>query len=562
MPEVQRTDQMADPAHSLVALAEDRLMVLDICAQFAAAVTMSDVLTTLVTGAATMVGAEAVWYAVLRDGELRIAEHYGLRNPEFVKQWVLLAGEGVGGRALTDRAAVIANDYLHDPRRVPAIKAMADREHIRSVATAPVMSSGDVRGVLYCATRRPHSFDDDDGELLVSLGRLAARVMDAFEHRDRLVASIRHLQDTSRTASVALEQSLALSDVMLTGATVGELVERLSGYIGRAVVFRDLEEEQAPAPWGTPMFEVPVIVPDRTLGHLYVYSDTAICSADQMLVRHCATLVAADAVRRRARLEAELSFNARFLDDLFSGSRSDDESLNRDAVALGIDLMTPRWIVVAAPAGDEAEETFLEETRDRALDYLRERSPSALVVTYGSSLVMLLEASNETSALRDVPAVQELLNPFRRGCRRAGVGVGRRCASARDYAAGYREALFAARVSATRPSGPVVAADELGIFSAFAHVVEDDALETAVEDTFAPLRGERNADKVADYLATVEAFLENNLNLESTAAQLHIHVNTLRYRLNKIQALLRIDLKDATQRFQLELALRLRRHLR
>jgi purine catabolism regulator len=37
---------------------------------------------------------------------------------------------------------------------------------------------------------------------------------------------------------------------------------------------------------------------------------------------------------------------------------------------------------------------------------------------------------------------------------------------------------------------------------------------------------------------------------------LHVHVNTLRYRLGKIQELLGVDLHDVDARFVLELALR------
>jgi DNA-binding PucR family transcriptional regulator len=210
----------------------------------------------------------------------------------------------------------------------------------------------------------------------------------------------------------------------------------------------------------------------------------------------------------------------------------------------------------------DANDAGVDEIRERALDHIRDRGHSALVVQYGRAVVVLLESSGNSRPLTEAAQVQQLLDPLRGGPARLGIGVGRSCLAATDYAPGYREARFAARVSGAQEMGPVVAVDDLGLFSAFAHVVEDEALETAVEGVFAPLRGERNASKVADYMATIEAFLENNLNLENTAAQLHIHVNTLRYRLNKIQSLLHVDLKDAAQRFQLELALRLRRHLR
>ena len=60
----------------------------------------------------------------------------------------------------------------------------------------------------------------------------------------------------------------------------------------------------------------------------------------------------------------------------------------------------------------------------------------------------------------------------------------------------------------------------------------------------------------SEYVKTLEAFLASDRHLERTAAALHIHVNTVRYRLGKIQDDLGVDLHDVDTRFLLELALR------
>jgi DNA-binding PucR family transcriptional regulator len=55
---------------------------------------------------------------------------------------------------------------------------------------------------------------------------------------------------------------------------------------------------------------------------------------------------------------------------------------------------------------------------------------------------------------------------------------------------------------------------------------------------------------------TLDAFLASDRHLERMATALHIHVNTVRYRLGKIQDDLGVDLRDVDTRFLLELALR------
>jgi len=57
---------------------------------------------------------------------------------------------------------------------------------------------------------------------------------------------------------------------------------------------------------------------------------------------------------------------------------------------------------------------------------------------------------------------------------------------------------------------------------------------------------------------TLSAFLSNDRHLERTAKALHVHVNTLRYRIAKIQDIAGVDLRDVDARFLLELALRVR----
>jgi DNA-binding PucR family transcriptional regulator len=68
---------------------------------------------------------------------------------------------------------------------------------------------------------------------------------------------------------------------------------------------------------------------------------------------------------------------------------------------------------------------------------------------------------------------------------------------------------------------------------------------------------QRTYQVIADVAAaTLDAYLACDRHLERTAAALHVHVNTVRYRLGKVQENLGVDLHDVETRFLLELALR------
>jgi len=62
----------------------------------------------------------------------------------------------------------------------------------------------------------------------------------------------------------------------------------------------------------------------------------------------------------------------------------------------------------------------------------------------------------------------------------------------------------------------------------------------------------------AELVETLGAFFTCHGNLSQTATALHIHRNTLTYRLQRISGITRLDLNDADARFSLQLGLQLR----
>jgi len=69
-------------------------------------------------------------------------------------------------------------------------------------------------------------------------------------------------------------------------------------------------------------------------------------------------------------------------------------------------------------------------------------------------------------------------------------------------------------------------------------------------------------EKNAELVETLEGFFECHGNLSQTAARLHIHRNTLAYRIEQISTIAQLDLDDPDARFSLQLALKLRPVLR
>ena len=65
----------------------------------------------------------------------------------------------------------------------------------------------------------------------------------------------------------------------------------------------------------------------------------------------------------------------------------------------------------------------------------------------------------------------------------------------------------------------------------------------------------------SELLGTLECYLNHEMNLQDAAQAMYIHKNTLKYRLQKIQEILGVKLKDTTVIASIKLALKIRKIL-
>lgn len=107
--------------------------------------------------------------------------------------------------------------------------------------------------------------------------------------------------------------------------------------------------------------------------------------------------------------------------------------------------------------------------------------------------------------------------------------------------------------------GHIARTADLGVYRLMLALRKSGDLQPFVERELAPLRNTpRNEDHLIE---TVEVYLECNGNLSEAARRLHLHRNSLLYRLHHIRDLLGHDLENPEQRLALQLALKGRRVL-
>ncbi|MFE4970587.1 helix-turn-helix domain-containing protein [Kitasatospora sp. NPDC056651] len=211
------------------------------------------------------------------------------------------------------------------------------------------------------------------------------------------------------------------------------------------------------------------------------------------------------------------------------------------------------WLVL------NAEGTGLPEGTVRAVleEALGGTTDRALVAGAGTGAVVVLPAPDGA-----VPAdiLRDLLAPLEAGLGPEGritLGVSAPAAGPGGLRGALEEARHAGRIAASRIGRVCVAGPE----ELASHVLLLAAVPDEVRRAF---RG-RLLDKViaydiehqADLVRTLEAFLRSDGSWTRCAAQLHVHVNTLRYRIGRIEELTGRDLSRLEDRVDFYLALEL-----
>ncbi|AZP21179.1 PucR family transcriptional regulator [Streptomyces aquilus] len=235
----------------------------------------------------------------------------------------------------------------------------------------------------------------------------------------------------------------------------------------------------------------------------------------------------------------------------------------------------PHWQVVVARVewdGGDIEsgavaQSLLEEILVDPLSTGPEPSDRIAVAHTGEEAIALVPLpavstehdGSETGVLADV-LLESVRDPLAAGLDddgRVTLGVSAAVHSAEGLRGALEEARHARRVAAARP-GRVCAAghQELASHVLLLPFVPDDVRRAFTARLLDPLRDYDRRHR-AELIPTLEAFLDCDGSWTRCATRLHLHVNTLRYRVGRIEQLTSRDLSRLEDKLDFFLALRM-----
>ncbi|MFM1653141.1 PucR family transcriptional regulator [Brevibacillus sp. B_LB10_24] len=294
------------------------------------------------------------------------------------------------------------------------------------------------------------------------------------------------------------------------------------------------------------------------LGYIWAQEvNRAITAEDDEVLRQAAKAAVPRLLQRQGKGKAEEQRRKEFFWELLLGNHTSEAAIKQKADSLQLRLPTPFLVCIVESTVPQLEQLLYPWLKRHKL----------LWVTDGQQIIMLFglspvaEAEGVTLAQYAEQFLTELLSQIRdRFGKEHKVTEVYGCAhkTYRDIEHGYQEALQVLQIKRLFPveTRHVHGFRDLGIYR-FLPQLKKWADAEGYENERLSLLRQYDRENLTNLTETLESFLDAAGKASVTAQKLHIHINTLSYRLRRIEEITGVDLEDQNQRTSLYLDLKL-----
>ncbi|MFG3065833.1 helix-turn-helix domain-containing protein [[Kitasatospora] papulosa] len=573
----------------------------DTAGDLAASRDLDDVLKAIVRRARMLLGTDTA-YLTLPDEEagdtyMRVTD--GSVSVVFQRLRLEL-GEGLGGLVAQTASPYATPDHRTDERfrHTRNINAGVLDEGLVAILGVPLLlgssrgGTGKVIGVLFAADRAARVFSPDEVALLCSLAAHAAIAIDTARALDDTRTALAELAGANaelaeanaavRAHSAAMQRAEEahdrLTDLVLRGGDVKDVALSVAGLLDSPLTIHDpggrplaavrpdgtgFAADSMDAGWLAGTAEesrhgaravhrdgrwiCAVLAGHELLASLVLHRPDRLDDSDRRLYERAAVVTGLLLLLRRTVAETENRIRGELISDLLGDPERDPAGLAERGRRLGIDLDRPHVLLVAEAAARE-------KLGGAAMRYLFGGDIHGVSAEHAGTVVLLIDCDGGGTTPGDAAraAATQLGHLVQAPVTVAGTGPAR---GARELAAAYAEAarcLRAMRVLGREGEGACV--DELGFLGVVLGNAKDvDGFVTAVLGPLLRYDERRGTQLVR----TLRAYFGAGGSLIRAKDELHVHVNTVVQRLDRIQVLLGRDWNEPDRALELQLALRL-----
>ncbi|MFJ8492787.1 helix-turn-helix domain-containing protein [Streptomyces sp. NPDC094038] len=487
-------------------------------------------------------------------------------------------GEGLGGLVAQTARPYVTDDYFKDDRfqHTLPIDAGVRDEGLVAILGVPLMLGPQVIGVLFAADRRARVFEREQIALLGSFAALAAAAIDTanlLTETRSAVAGLERANEIIKDHSAVIERASdihdRLAELVLRGGQVHDVAAGVSQVLGGTVEFTDTADPRSLETSRTDGHAVrhggdwiaAVAAGGELLGALVLRGRPGLDPVDQRTLERAAMVTSLLLLARRSAAEAEQRVRGELLDDLLDARDREPRQLRDRAARLHADLDATHVVLAARPEGpaEDAEESAAARgLLWSAASRLAAARRGLAAARDGGAVLLLPLEPGDTAADVARRTARHLGSAVRRPVTvGASAPVADLAARPDAVAAGYaegRRCLDALRLLGRGGDG--AAAEDFGFLGLLLAGERDVA--AFVTNTIGPVVA-YDRRRGTELLRTLDAYFACGMSPARTKDGLHVHVNTVAQRLERVARLLGDDWQSPARALEIQLALRLHR---
>ena len=487
-------------------------------------------------------------------------------------------GEGLGGLVALTARPYVTDDYFKDDRfeHTLTIDAGVRDEGLVAILGVPLMLGPHVIGVLFAADRRARVFEREQIALLGSFAALAAAAIDTanlLTETRSAMTGLERANEIIKAHSAVIERASEIHDrlaeLVLRGGQVHDVAAAVSEVLGGTVEFTDTAD---PRPLETSRTEghavrhgddwiAAVAAGGELLGALVLRGHPGLDPVDQRTLERAAMVTSLLLLARRSAAEAEQRVRGELLDDLLDARDREPRQLSDRAARLHADLDATHVVLAArldGPAADAEEAAAARRRLWSAASHLATTRHGLAAARDGGTVLLLPLGPGGTAT-----------DLARRTARHLGTAVHQPVtvgASAPVADLATRPDTVAVAYAEARRcldaldllgrGGDGAAAEDFGFLGLLLAGERDVA--AFVTRTIGPVVA-YDTRRGTELLRTLDAYFACGMSPARTKDELHVHVNTVAQRLERVTRLLGDDWQSPARALEIQLALRLHR---
>lgn len=319
---------------------------------------------------------------------------------------------------------------------------------------------------------------------------------------------------------------------------------------------------------------MPIVAGNKTYGFIMVWEvNGALEAIDIRTIEISSAIAALNIMKNNSVIEVEKRHKIEFIEDLLSPDANVHKSAIERGPIFGLEFAKDYLTIIVSlndfekafkktPNNAEFIQQYKSKIQREIEDITKRQNQHIIMGDKGDNIIILLAVEPMSDAKKIKKESTALGKEMAKGISEKfpdinfTIGIGRYYSKMEELFRSYEDAKKSITLGKFFNQHQVIHFDDLGIYRLLYYENMKPELIRFYKETLEPLV-EYDRAKDTELVKTLQAYFDNNGNLKRISKRLFTHYNTILYRVQRIEEICNINLQNAQERLNLEIALKI-----